>query len=75
MTYVLSILDYFSTTELEINGSMLIITINAFIVIILEWILVYNYKKEKERLKINNFTIYIVIIILGSLIFLMYKYA
>ena len=72
MTYVLSILDYFSTTELEINGSMLIITINAFIVIILEWILVYNYKKEKERLKINNFTIYIVIIILGSLIFLMY---
>ena len=54
---------------------MLIITINAFIVIILEWILVYNYKKEKERLKINNFTIYIVIIILGSLIFLMYKYA
>jgi len=72
LTYVLSILDYFSTTELEINGSMLIITINAFIVIILEWILVYNYKKEKERLKINNFTIYIVIIILGSLIFLMY---
>ena len=72
MTYVLSILDYFSTTELEINGSMLIITINAFVVIILEWILVYNYKKEKERLKINNFTIYIVIIILGSLIFLMY---